>query len=104
MRRVIAGPDRYQAGERQAAGDGWLDRYERVRSSLDLGADPAPVVPRTRVAYVPSAALPPERPWQKPAIPNMTGTALAYRPPGALEKGGRRAAATGDYEAWSPEG
>jgi mycofactocin glycosyltransferase len=36
---------------------GWLGRYEAVRSSLDLGPDPALVVPRTRVAYVPSAAL-----------------------------------------------
>ena len=36
---------------------GWLGRYEAVRSSLDLGPDPAVVVPRTRVAYVPSAAL-----------------------------------------------
>jgi NADH:ubiquinone oxidoreductase subunit len=57
-----------------------------------------------QIEDVPSVALPPQRAWQKPAIPNMTGTALAYRPPGALEKGGRRAAATGDYEAWSPEG
>jgi mycofactocin system glycosyltransferase len=38
-------------------GDGWLDGYERLRSSLDLGPDPAPIVPRSRVAYVPSAAL-----------------------------------------------
>jgi mycofactocin glycosyltransferase len=36
---------------------GWLGRYEAVRSSLDLGPDPAIVVPRSRVAYVPSAAL-----------------------------------------------
>jgi mycofactocin glycosyltransferase len=36
---------------------GWLGRYEAVRSSLDLGPDPAAVVPRSRVAYVPSAAL-----------------------------------------------
>ncbi|WP_028938047.1 mycofactocin biosynthesis glycosyltransferase MftF [Pseudonocardia spinosispora] len=35
----------------------WLARYERVRSSLDLGPDPGSIVPRTRVAYVPSAAL-----------------------------------------------
>ena len=33
----------------------------------------------------------------------MTGTALAYRPSGAMEKGGKRAPATGDYEAWTPE-
>ena len=52
---------------------------------------------------VPDRALPPVRRWEKPAVPNLTGTALAYRPPGALEKGGHRAAATGDYEAWAPE-
>jgi NADH:ubiquinone oxidoreductase subunit len=46
--------------------------------------------------------LPPPRSWQKPPIPNLTGTADAHRPAGALEKGGVRAAATGDYEAWSP--
>jgi mycofactocin system glycosyltransferase len=39
------------------AGDGWLGGYESVRSSLDLGADPALVVPKSRVAYVPSAAM-----------------------------------------------
>ncbi|WP_132428631.1 mycofactocin biosynthesis glycosyltransferase MftF [Pseudonocardia endophytica] len=32
-------------------------RYEAVRSSLDLGPDPALIVPRSRVAYVPSAAM-----------------------------------------------
>ena len=40
--------------------------------------------------------------WQKAHIPNLTGTALAYRPPGAVEKGGQRAPATGDYEPWTP--
>lgn len=38
-------------------GTGWLARYESARSSLDLGPRPAPVVPLSRVAYVPSAAL-----------------------------------------------
>ena len=46
--------------------------------------------------------LPPARAWEKDALPNLTGTAAAYRPAGALERGGTRAAATGDYEAWSP--
>jgi len=45
---------------------------------------------------------PQPRSWQKAALPNLTGTDAAYRPSGALEKGGVRAAATGDYEAWSP--
>ena len=40
--------------------------------------------------------------WQKPHEPNMTGTALAYRPPGSLLAGGKRAKATGDYEPWRP--
>ena len=57
-----------------------------------------------QVDVVPDQALPVPRAWQKPAVPNMTGTAYAYRPQGALEKGGKRAAATGDYEAWTPEG
>ncbi|WP_298811986.1 NADH:ubiquinone oxidoreductase subunit NDUFA12 [uncultured Sphingomonas sp.] len=56
-----------------------------------------------QIADVPDQSLPAPRQWQKPAVPNMTGTALAYRPSGALEKGGNRASATGDYEAWSPD-
>lgn len=55
-----------------------------------------------QVDAVPDEAMPPPREWQKPALANMTGTALAYRPPGALEKGGQRMRSTGDYEAWSP--
>ncbi|HEU0066337.1 MAG TPA: NADH:ubiquinone oxidoreductase subunit NDUFA12 [Sphingomonas sp.] len=57
-----------------------------------------------QVDDVPDLALPPPRPWQKPPAGNMTGTRLAYRPQGAMEKGGNRASATGDYEAWTPEG
>jgi len=47
-------------------------------------------------------ALPPARDWEKAPLPNLTGTPAAYRPAGALERGGTRAAATGDYEAWVP--
>lgn len=42
------------------------------------------------------------QPWQKPHIANATGTADSYRPPGHDYQGGERAAATGDYEAWTP--
>jgi len=41
--------------------------------------------------------------WEKEHRPNLTGTAMAYRPDGSLASGGRRAPATGDYEAWRPE-
>ncbi|GGE80657.1 NADH:ubiquinone oxidoreductase subunit NDUFA12 [Sphingomonas prati] len=52
---------------------------------------------------VPDQGLPPARVWEKEPLPNLTGTRDAYRPAGSLDAGGRRAAATGDYEAWSPD-
>lgn len=42
------------------------------------------------------------RAWQKPHLANATGTAASYRPPGHDYQGGKRAPATGDYEAWTP--
>jgi NADH:ubiquinone oxidoreductase subunit len=44
------------------------------------------------------------KPWVRPHEPNHTGTAAAYQPPGHQLSGGKRAKATGDYEAWTPEG
>ncbi|MEZ5743664.1 MAG: NADH:ubiquinone oxidoreductase subunit NDUFA12 [Sphingomonadaceae bacterium] len=52
---------------------------------------------------VPESHLPPPRIWEADYTPNATGTVQAYRPQGALEQGGQRARATGDYEAWSPD-
>ena len=52
---------------------------------------------------VPESRLPPARIWEADYTPNATGTGGAYLPQGALQRGGRRAAATGDYEAWSPD-
>jgi len=52
---------------------------------------------------VPESNLPPARIWEVPFTPNATGTRDAYLPQGALARGGHRAAATGDYEAWSPD-
>ena len=40
--------------------------------------------------------------WEKPHVPNLTGTAAAYRPAGNLLGAGQRAQATGDYEPWQP--
>jgi NADH:ubiquinone oxidoreductase subunit len=51
----------------------------------------------------PTIAPLPRKPWEKAHIPNLTGTPGAYRPKGSLARGGDRAKATGDYEAWSPE-
>jgi NADH:ubiquinone oxidoreductase subunit len=52
---------------------------------------------------VPDRALPPAPKFLKPARPNLTGTPEAYRPSGALERGGHRAAASGDYQPWTPD-
>ena len=52
---------------------------------------------------VPGDENPLRRQWQSDHVPNLTGTLRAYRPPGAVEQGARRAPATGDYEPWVPE-
>ncbi|NQV46527.1 MAG: NADH:ubiquinone oxidoreductase subunit NDUFA12 [Rhodospirillaceae bacterium] len=42
------------------------------------------------------------QPWQKEHQPNQTGSSGAYRPAGHDLRGGHRAHATGDYQAWTP--
>lgn len=52
---------------------------------------------------VPDQALPPRPKFLAEPVPNLTGTADAYRPTGSLERGGRRQAASGDYQPWTPD-
>jgi NADH:ubiquinone oxidoreductase subunit len=52
-------------------------------------------IPPTEDTYVPHD-------WEKPHLPNLTGTAAAYRPPGSILSPGRRPEVTGDYEPWTP--
>ena len=52
-------------------------------------------VPPTDAKYVP-------REWEKPHVPNRTGTPAAYRPSGSTLASGRRPKATGDYQPWTP--
>jgi NADH:ubiquinone oxidoreductase subunit len=56
-----------------------------------------------RIDKPPSEQPLPAPSWAKERLPNLTGTPAAYLPPGAIERGGQRAPATGDYEAWRPE-
>jgi NADH:ubiquinone oxidoreductase subunit len=51
---------------------------------------------------VPDESMPPPPKFLKPPTGNLTGTAQAYRPAGAMERGGVRQAASGDYLAWTP--
>lgn len=39
--------------------------------------------------------------WEKPHVENLTGTALAYAPPGSIRAGSPEPRK--DYEAWTPE-
>jgi NADH:ubiquinone oxidoreductase subunit len=49
----------------------------------------------------PTEAPPRRKAWEKPHVPNLTGTEAAYTPPGSI----RRAApvARRDYDAWAPD-
>jgi NADH:ubiquinone oxidoreductase subunit len=51
---------------------------------------------------LPSEKHAPARAWQAAPTRNLTGSKDAHRPAGALERGGVRAPATGDYQAWQP--
>ncbi|MDT8344598.1 MAG: NADH:ubiquinone oxidoreductase subunit NDUFA12 [Thermohalobaculum sp.] len=52
---------------------------------------------------LPSREPLPKKAWEKPHVPNMTGSAGAYHPPGSVLTAASRARATGDYDAWQPE-
>jgi NADH:ubiquinone oxidoreductase subunit len=52
--------------------------------------------------HPPSEQPLPVKRWEKPHLPNLTGSPLAYLPPGHELRGGQRDRATGDYEAWRP--
>jgi len=41
--------------------------------------------------------------WEKDHIPNMTGTPLAYHPPGSLVGASDPDKLVKDYQAWSPD-
>jgi NADH:ubiquinone oxidoreductase subunit len=56
-----------------------------------------------RVANPPTEESYTPRDWQKPHVPNPTGSAAAYRPPGSLAGSARPAAGQPDYQAWKPE-
>lgn len=49
----------------------------------------------------PSEAPLQHKPWEKPHLPNLTGTSAAYAPDGSLLA--PQPAPRSDYEAWSPE-
>jgi len=101
---------RDQLGNRYFTGKPRRGYARERRWVLYAGEEDASRVPPEWHAWLhytvdqPPAADRPARPWLKEHQPNLTGTEAAYRPQGSIFKGGRRAKATGDYEAWTPPG
>ncbi len=58
---------------------------------------------RGTIDDIPEKSLPPRRPFEQPPVANLTGSDGAWRPAGSIRAGGSRAAATGDYSAWTPD-
>ncbi len=54
-------------------------------------------------AEPPTRAPLPRQAWEKPHLPNLTGTLWAWRPRGSIARGGDRAPASGDYQPWIPD-
>ena len=67
--------------------------------------DPSLVPPEWHLwLHYTSSEVPKKRySWQQRHHPNLTGTPLAYFPPGHLLKHSKRDKATGDYVAWNPK-
>jgi len=55
-----------------------------------------------QIEGTPDESLPPAPKFLKAPTGNRTGTPDAYKPSGSLDRGGQRQAASGDYEAWTP--
>ena len=87
---------------------GGMESRERRWVLYNGMAEPSKVPPEWHgwlhhiITAVPVIDMAARKPWQKEHLPNLTGTALAYRPPGSVLLGGHRDKATGDYEPWAP--
>lgn len=57
-----------------------------------------------RTDVSPAAIAYEPREWEKPHVPNLTGTPFAYRPRGSTLRADERPRVTGDYDAWTPGG
>jgi len=90
---------------KKKTGDGRERRWVIYSGANDASGVPAEWHGWLHATYdeLPESHLAPPRIWEADYTPNATGTLQAYRPSGALERGGQRARATGDYESWTPD-
>lgn len=108
LRGELVGTDAYgNQYFRERGAKPW--RKERRWVVYEVDVEPTEVPPgwvgwlNRRIEHAPSEQPLAAPSWEKERLPNMTGSDAAYLPRGAVQRGGHRAAATGDYEAWQPE-
>jgi NADH:ubiquinone oxidoreductase subunit len=99
-----------RVGEDAAGNRYFQSRDGKRRWVLYAGEADASRIPPEWHLWIHGATMPPpsHRPvarpvWARPHQPNATGSPAAWTPAGSLAKGGPRARATGDYEAWTPD-
>ena len=97
--------NRYFRSKKAKTVEGYDKRWVMYAGANDASKVPAEWHGWLHHSYdeLPESHLAPAKIWEADFTPNATGTVAAYRPKGALESGGVRARATGDYEAWTPE-
>lgn len=80
-RRYVIYTDYAEASKVPPVWNGWLHHtYDELPSEIDIKVHG----------------------WQESHIQNMTGTPMAYKPKGSLDRGGVRDKVAADYEAWTP--
>lgn len=99
---------RERAGKKSVRAGDWRDERRWVVYAGDGEIEASSVAPGWNAwlhknrEKAPSEEPMKEKFWEKEHIPNLSGTAAAYVPPGHEKRGGKRDSATGDYEAWRP--
>jgi NADH:ubiquinone oxidoreductase subunit len=95
--------NRYYEARRGRAGEKHKRRWVIYNGIVD--ASKVPAAWHGWLHYTLDAPLPETQhyAWQKPHLPNLTGTQGRYLPAGHISKGGARASASADYQPWKPE-
>jgi len=96
-------------GEDEAGNRYYTERNGRRRWVIYKGEVDASAIPpgwhgwmHHRVDEAPSDEDYYPKRWQRPHRPNMTGTAMAYRPAGSILRPEHTPAEQTDYKAWTP--
>lgn len=88
--------------ERSAAKGSRAKRWVRFKGRVESSKVPAEWHAWLHYTSAEPLSLDQSKGWHQEHLPNLTGTELAYLPPGHDAKGGKRERAAGDYQAWQP--